>query len=115
MKSPRKIKNEEQRIVKFLLGNLKLPARQLDIPSQVVPLNDDQMGSISFDLMGDKKFGKDLIQGKYIDKDDVVVLITLTIDNNNELFELEFWKTDFNALIEYPLPEKIEITTTHIS
>lgn len=115
MKCPREIKNEERQIVEFLLGNLELPVRELKIPSQVLPLNDGQMRSISFDLMGNKKFGRDLIQGEYIDIDNVVILITLTVDVDNELFELEFWKTDFDRLIKYPLPENIKITTINKS
>ena len=57
-----------------------------------------------------RKYNRDLIQVSYVDKDDVLVLITLTIDNFSNLFELEFWQTDFSSLINYPKPDQVKIT-----
>jgi hypothetical protein len=42
------------------------------------------------------------------DSDNVEVLITLTIDQDGRLFELDIWKVNFDKLIEFPTPEKIE-------
>ena len=52
---------------------------------------------------------RDLIQASYKDKDEAEVLITLTLDNYNNLYELEFWKTDFSELIDYPKPNQVQI------
>jgi hypothetical protein len=114
MKTPRHLREEERRIVEFFINKLDTSSwGDLRIPSHVRTMSDGEMGSISFDLKEEKKIGSDLVQGEYYDKDGVLVLITLTVDKNNDLYELEFWKTDFSKLIEYPQPDKIKLTTTN--
>lgn len=51
----------------------------------------------------------DLIQVKYTDTDGQMVIITLTENKNKKLFELEFWKVDFNPLNKFPFPDEVEI------
>lgn len=108
----RRISNQEIILIDHLL---KLVSEEYNIPKEVEELKDGNMGSIRFvDIQQSfpRKYLRDLIQVSYSDFDEIVVLVTLTLDNFNNLFELEFWKTDFSALIEYPRPEQVQITTT---
>lgn len=64
------------------------------------------MGSISLGGNVDAYDG-DLIQAEYIDSDSTPVVITLTKDSNGQLLDLDFWKTDFSRLIDYPTPDQL--------
>jgi hypothetical protein len=101
----RKIRDQERTLISFLLYQLGLNSRY-PINEDVYEYEGGKMGSIS--VGGDDAiYESDLIQVEYIDKDDVPVVITLTKDTNNQLLDLDFWKTDFSKLIEYPSIEKI--------
>ena len=73
---------------------------------QVTDMQDGGMGSIRF-LSADRsirKFGKQIAATEYIDEDGVLVSITINTDNQGDLFEVDFWKTDFSVLRRYPNP-----------
>ncbi|MDY7393850.1 hypothetical protein UMM65_01215 [Aureibaculum sp. 2210JD6-5] len=105
MKPIRDLTKEEIELTTYLLS--LIPEFDVEIPKKAWTMDDEEMGSISFDLEGKAEFGEVLIQAEYEDTDGVTVLITLTEDKGGNLFELDFWKTDFTKLIEYPKPEKI--------
>jgi len=70
------------------------------------------MGSIRFVSSNpNRAYYSDLVQVEYLDVDNVQVIITLTIDNHQELFELEFWKVNFERLVRYPNPEEVLVWT----
>ena len=39
---------------------------------------------------------------EFKDKDGITVVASLYVDDNNDLYELDIWKTDFSPLIEIP-------------
>lgn len=106
----RKIRQDEQALVKQLLS---LSGRKLETPEIVVQLDDGGMGSIRFPTAktSERRYGRDVIQVSYKDTDDVLVIIALIEDNNGDLYELEFWKTDFKPLNRYPTPSDIVVDT----
>lgn len=81
-------------------------ARQYFIPTKVWELADGGMGSIQFTEA--ETYGSDLVQVQYHDNDGILVLITLVESKDGNLFELDFWKTDFSPLCIYPTPDKIQ-------
>jgi len=89
----------------------RLTNGQFDIPQMVRELNDGKMGSISFDLENSQSRKRQIISAEYIDKDGVLVDIELTCDNNDKLFELDFWKVDFSPLISFPTFESLKLKT----
>jgi hypothetical protein len=107
MNDKRKIKEQEIVLIKFLLAHLNLNPDHYPISELVDEYEGGVMGSIG---MGDEtaQYAGDLIQVNYTDADNIPVVITLTYDTNNQLLDLDFWKSDFSKLIEYPKPEKIE-------
>ena len=100
----RKIRDNEHTLITFLLKQIGTNELAFPINEQVYEYEGGKMGSIS---MGDEDatYESDLIQVEYIDADKIPVVITLTKDTNNQLLDLDFWKTDFSKLIEYPKPE----------
>lgn len=76
-------------------------------------MNDGQMGSVTFDLKGTERRKSDLIQAHFTDSDSQLVVITLTLNQKNELYELEFWKTDFGKLVTYPIPQNLKVIDGH--
>jgi len=49
----------------------------------------------------------DIAIAQYIDSDGIIVMITLTIDSNDNLLDLDFWKVNFEKLEKYPKPEEL--------
>jgi hypothetical protein len=93
--------------IQFLIEENKSKTKISHIPDYCSTMNDGEMGSISFDLHNSATYGSDLIQVEYLDLDEILVIITLSIDTNGNLYELEFWKVDFCKLNKYPEPGDI--------
>jgi hypothetical protein len=105
----RPIRQEEIELVSHLLQQTKDKSRAVSIPTLVSDLLDGGMGSIRFVNEGERIFGTELIEARYHDQDGVEVSISINLDNNQDLFELDFWKVDFSRLIQYPKPEQLEM------
>lgn len=77
-----------------------------DIHLLVEPMSDGNMGSLFLYPDNLKKrernFGKQVSEMTFKDKDGVVVIASLNIDSDGNLYELDIWKTDFSSLIEIP-------------
>jgi len=99
----RPIKQKEIELIKKLCNN------QFKIPELVKDLNDNYIGSISFDIENKQARQKSIATAEYIDIDRVFVDIELSIDEEGKLFELDFWKVDFSELKEYPTFNKLKV------
>jgi len=108
MNEKRKIRAAEKELILFLLKQLTLTPEEYPIKEDVIEYEGGVMGSISMGENADDYAG-DLIQVEYIDSDNIPVVITLTKDKNNQLLDLDFWKTDFSKLITYPKPEQVVV------
>jgi hypothetical protein len=74
-------------------------------------MNDVGMGSVRFlSPRTERKFGMQIAEAEYTDQKGVLVSITVNTNEQSELYELDFWKVDFSALIRYPSPDQIPIT-----
>lgn len=101
----RPIRDEEKKLVLFLLSQCHVELMKFPIADEVFEYEGGVMGSINFAGSDPDNYAGDLIQAEYKDIDDVDVLITLTEDKHNHLLDLDFWKVDFSKLIRYPTPE----------
>jgi hypothetical protein len=106
MNNMRPIRQNEKDLIHFLLQKLGLDPADCPINEHVDEYEGGKMGSISLGGNVDAYAG-DLIQVEYIDSDSTPVVITLTKDAEGNLLDLDFWKTDFSKLIEYPTPDKL--------
>lgn len=107
MNPRRKIRENEKALITFLLQKLELNLAENPINEDVEEYEGGKMGSISMGNPNVSPYAGDLIQANYIDSDGTEVVITLTIDVNNQLLDLDFWKVDFSKLLTYPKPEDL--------
>ncbi|MDP1816692.1 MAG: hypothetical protein Q8K92_19725 [Leadbetterella sp.] len=107
MNERRKIKEEEINLIVFLLNKVGLTAVEYPINELVEEYEGYVMGSIGLGNPEVCPYAEDLIQAKYIDSDGKEVAITLTMDENGQLLDLDFWKVDFSKLLVYPKPENL--------
>ena len=57
----------------------KMTEGHFEIPNYVLDMKDGKMGSISFDINNDKSRFKQICSAQYIDSDDILIDIELTI------------------------------------
>ena len=105
----RKIKEEEKVLITTILELAGNSNKISSIPDIVYDLDDGGMGTIKLTNNKNSIFGKELLVVNYIDSDNTTVIIALTIDKEGDLFELDFWKVNFEKLLRYPKPNDIEI------
>ena len=109
MNKSRIIREDEKAVVLFLLAKLNLTTENYPIGVNVIEYEDGKMGSITFGNGDSSGYAGDLIQARYTDVDKIPVVLTLTIDKEDKLLDLDFWKEDFSKLIQYPKPEALTI------
>jgi len=72
----------------------------------VSPMKDGGMGSLYLypkGTIGTKRtFGKQVSEYQYKDMDGIDVIVSLYLDGDGNLYELDIWKTNFNELISFP-------------
>lgn len=69
-------------------------------------MNDGDMGSLLLipkQTIGQKRvFGERISEYSFNDIDGIEVLVSLNLDSDGELFEIDIWKTNFDPLIKLP-------------
>jgi ABC-type uncharacterized transport system ATPase subunit len=105
------LKIEEKKFIANILQNIpdaEFFIEKLEILS-VVDMKDGGMGSIKFisdnTKTKNRKFGSVLKAIEVLDLDGVPISVTLNLDENGELFELDVWKVDFSPLKKFPTVE----------
>ncbi|WP_018344354.1 DUF6984 family protein [Cytophaga aurantiaca] len=107
MNIKRTIREEEKEIVKFLLVKINSNEAEYPISDTVEEYEGSHMGSINLNNPNTDQYDSDLIQAEYTDADKIPVVLSLTKDKNGKLLDLDFWKSDFSALVKYPKPEEL--------
>ncbi|MEQ8358202.1 MAG: hypothetical protein RH860_01860 [Cytophagales bacterium] len=71
----------------------------------VSEMHDGSMGSLfihSKNQKSERKFKDRIAEAKFLDKDSVPILVSLNVDQFDELFELDIWKVDYSRVIKFP-------------
>ena len=110
MESIRKLTKEEEHLLEQLIEKASVP-----IPTDwrnnlfVLPMEDGDMGSLRLNYLNlnhkKRVFGRQISELEFIDKDGVKVIVSLNIDNEGILYELDIWKTNFNKLVKIRTPD----------
>ncbi|RZU29008.1 hypothetical protein BDD14_6596 [Edaphobacter modestus] len=102
---------EEQELIRSLVSDiLAKPILERTLANcRVVDMQDGGMGSIRFIQPERRVFGRTLVEAQYTDIDGVLVSITVNVDQEDQLFEVDFWKVDFSPLKRYPQPKDLLI------
>lgn len=108
--APRSLRPEEVRVLAALLGSSPTAT---DHSVLVEDMADGGMGSIRFARISgeSRSLSKAIAKAEYVDADGVLVSIVVNIDEQGDLYELDFWKVDFSPLREYPKPEQLQVKT----
>lgn len=74
-------------------------------------MNDGRMGSMRFVHLSSEKprFAKQVCEATFTDEDGVPVSITLNLDQDDCLFELDVFKADNSPLRKFPAPSEVLI------
>jgi hypothetical protein len=110
----RPLRDEEQRLLTALLKNrADFPTFKEQIANgKVSDMPDGGMGSVKFVSPDARVLGVTLVEAEYLDVDGVLVSIAVNADDDGRLYEMDFWKTNFSALKQYPRPEVVKIKTS---
>lgn len=108
----RKLKEEEYDLIVFLLKDNPNYDRILrELPELFVEeMDDGGMGSLRFlPKVGERTvfFGEEIARISLSDVDGMLLSITVNLDKQGEIFELDIWKGDFSPLIQFPIPPYI--------
>ena len=108
MQRNRLINEKEKGIVEYLS---KLADYPLSTTSKlfVMPMSDGGMGSFTIfkteiETRENRKFGRQISEYEFIDDDNIPVLVSLNVDEDDNLFEVDIWKADYNPVINLRLP-----------
>jgi hypothetical protein len=109
----RRLRPEEIALIAKLLktDSTKSAFRAVCSDYHVQEMSDGGMGSVRFlaPFDANRRFGDEIAKAEYVDQDGVMVSITINADQHGDLYELDFWKTNFSPLIRYPEPSHLRI------
>lgn len=103
----RKPREEELFLITYLAKKAAITiSKDIENSLLVSSMNDGGMGSLYLYPKGEKVTTSPLVRIAsdclFYDKDNVVVIATLYVDFNNNLAELDIWKTNYEQLFEIP-------------
>jgi len=106
----RALTSPERALVEALLGmfpeGASLQAELND--RRVETMRDGGMGSLRFIGQGSERFAREVVAAHSVDEDGTPVEISLNLDQNGELYELDIWKVDFSPLQRVPSPLQVK-------
>lgn len=80
----------------------KPPVKDWEKSLRVESMEDGGMGSFRIfpdgRITGKRVFGKEISSFSFLDVDDVEVLVSLNLDQNGYLFEVDVWKVDYSQV-----------------
>jgi hypothetical protein len=78
----------------------------------VEELQDGKMGSLRFHhgtvTDEDRRLGTPILEGQFYDYDGTLVSLTVNVDGQGKLYELDLWKVDFSPTRKFPEPEEMK-------
>lgn len=104
----RRLTDDEWRLVSALIEKgerATLTSLTIDREAPVVTMDDGGMGSLSFmSSKAGRIYGGDFAQITFMDADGVPVFVSLYLDRDGEVYELDMFKGDGNPLVGIPDP-----------
>jgi hypothetical protein len=106
----RSLRSEESELLQALL-NMVPDTERPAVPDCMVAidLSDGGMGSVRLTDGSDRvrRLGRELVKAKYTDEDGVRVSISVNLDEEGDLFEIDIWKVDFSPLLRFPSADRV--------
>jgi len=98
---------QEEQLLEYLVLRSSFPI-SMDWKNglTVCPMDDGGMGSLLLFPNGkfveDRFFWQQVGELQFTDKDGIEIIVSLNIDKQGNLFELDVWKTNFEKIIRIP-------------
>lgn len=108
MNITRQIREEEIDLIKHMLAMAGHTLNQFPPIKEVYEYEGGKMGSIHFIGSNPDAYLGDIMQIEFNDTDNTRVVVTLTVDKDQRLLDLDFWKEDFSKLLQYPKPSEVK-------
>ncbi len=108
MNITREINEEEIDLLKHMLEMAGHTLNQFPPIKEVYEYEGGKMGSIHFIGSNPDAYLGDIMQIEFNDTDNTRVVVTLTVDKDQRLLDLDFWKEDFSKLLQYPKPSEVK-------
>ncbi|MEQ1921259.1 MAG: hypothetical protein ABL952_02010 [Pyrinomonadaceae bacterium] len=108
MSKRRKPLQKELRLLERLIEKANIPILSPDWKDSILvqSMDDGDMGSLLLfpksDVAERRSFGRVASEVEYIDDDGIPVLVSLNLDKEGELFEVDSWKVDFSSIKRLP-------------
>jgi len=69
-------------------------------------MDDGGMGSIRFfhsdQVVEPRVMARRIAEKQFVDEDGVPILVSVNVDQDGRLFELDIWKADFSRVLRFP-------------
>lgn len=102
----RHLTSDELPLVVFLFEQARLSQNPESL--WVNPMEDGGMGSLAFSPVSpSRRFGGTAAECMFIDQDGVPVSAALNLDQHGEPLELDVFKGDFGALVQWPSADSL--------
>lgn len=105
----RLLRKKEINLIKWVIKNAPEASKIIpELPTVLVEeMEDGGMGSLRVLSEKERFYSRDIGEIEMLDEDGITLIISVNVDNNGELFELDIWKVDFSALIKFPIVPSI--------
>jgi hypothetical protein len=109
----RRLTTEEKSLLASLLNNAAAPPFKVSLDAVLAsPYDDGGMGSLQLfptdaSTSRQRHLGKEIARGMFKDRDGVDVSVTVNVDDQGELYELDIWKVDSSPLLRWPCAEDV--------
>jgi hypothetical protein len=109
----RHLRPEEKALIVRMVAGLPAEGAILKVIEDAIvqELGDGGMGSLRFVHLSapPPRFAKQVREATFADDDGVPVSVTINLDQDNGLFELDIWKADNSPLRRFPRPDDVTI------
>lgn len=96
----------EKELLLCLLNEAKLPITISIDDIMVEVMNDGDMGSLYIVYPNKqrptRRMKECIAEKEFFDSDNIPISVTLNVDDDDDLFEIDIWKVDSSPVIKYP-------------
>ncbi|UOQ64400.1 DUF6984 family protein [Hymenobacter volaticus] len=101
----RSLKLPELGLLIFMLRGKPDAERMLGLlhTVEVAEIGPEEIGSLRFtNYQPNRRLGERIASTQFLDEDGILVFASLYLDQEGELYELDYWKTDDSPLLRIP-------------
>ena len=107
----RQLKPEQYALLKFMLDQSERTDLVDKLGSAIVTdMADGGMGSLRFIRSTPQRMGGVLCEAETSDSDNIPLVISINLDKEDHLFELDIWKVNYTSLQTYPSPSTLKFS-----